>query len=267
MSAPEYIVELRGGKLVAATEDGQTVPLYGGTYLPGDTVVNKMDACGWTVVKRPNSVWLGVVKNNMGGLHVVGAGDFDPRALVTGGLGDRYLLRFNGLQMTIIGHYSGGPSDDVAVLLGLYARSLGPPNLNNRGEEEEHVGPALYTVDSVVDHSDLDTFTIDPATSVDFDDAISVVDSTVYIHIVDIAGQQDGFDAISKRNLQQLCLTLYLANEHTSHLLTDGDVAAVTLGAGVPRAVITVKVVLDKAGLVVSYDIYRSTIVVKRRLK
>jgi ribonuclease R len=203
----------------------------------------------------------------MGGLHVVGAGDFDPRALVTGGLGDRYLLRFDGLQMTVIGHYSSGPSDDVQVLLGLYGRGLGLGLGLGLGPTFDDIkGNALYTVDSVVDHSDLDTFTIDPTTSVDFDDAISVVGSTVYIHIVDIAGQLDKFDDISKRNLQQLCLTLYLANEHTSHLLTESDVAAVTLGAGVARAVITVKVVLDMAGLVVSYDIYRSTIVVKRRL-
>jgi len=261
MSAEEYIVELRGGKLVAAGADGKAVPLYGTIYLPDDIVVNAGDGAGWVVVKRPYSIRLGVVKNKMGALHVVGAGDFDPRALVTGGYGDRYILRFEGTEMKVVAQYSGAASDDVAVLQGLYGRGLGlkPPLSDTKGT-------VLYTIDSVVDHSDLDTFTIDPSTSVDFDDAISVVGSTVYIHIVDIAGQMDGFDEMSRRNLQQLCLTLYLANEHTSHLLTDEDVAAVTLDAGVRRAVITVKAVLDDAGMVLSYDVYRSIIVVKRRL-
>lgn len=126
-------------------------------------------------------------------------------------------------------------------------------------------GPALYTRPDVVDHTDLDTFTIDPATSMDFDDAISIdlKTHTVYVHIVDIAHA-----ALTEREeatLRSQCLTLYLANEWTEHLLDPGTASdTLSLVAGLPRSVITVAMnVVD--GLIAAYEIYRSTIVVKRR--
>jgi len=123
----------------------------------------------------------------------------------------------------------------------------------------------LYTRPDVVCHDDLDTFTIDPTDSKDFDDAISVdvVNSTIYVHIVDIASAP--LTRAEEERLERRCLTLYLANEHVEHLL-DEETAShrLSLVVGHPRPTVTVKLVL-REGLVQSYEIYRSTIVVKRR--
>ena len=123
----------------------------------------------------------------------------------------------------------------------------------------------MYTRPDVVCHDDLDTFTIDPTDSKDFDDAISVdvANSTVYVHIVDIASAP--LTKAEEERLERRCLTLYLANEHVEHLL-DEETAShrLSLVVGHPRPTVTVKLVLQN-GLVQAYEIYRSTIVVKRR--
>jgi len=122
----------------------------------------------------------------------------------------------------------------------------------------------LYTRE-FVDHSDLDTFTIDPATSMDFDDAISVdlATQTVYVHIVDIA--HASLSESEQAKLRSQCLTLYLANEATDHLL-DSATASDTLSliVGKPRSTITVAMKIAD-GCIITKEIYRSTIIVKRR--
>ena len=108
-----------------------------------------------------------------------------------------------------------------------------------------------------------DSFTIDPVSTVDYDDALSVgADGTVYIHIVDIMAAMHRIDLPRVRTLGS---SLYLANEHTEHLLDRETMEAVTLEEGRIRPVITVAVTLDVEGAVTHYDIYRSTILVKRR--
>jgi ribonuclease R len=126
-------------------------------------------------------------------------------------------------------------------------------------------GSPLYTQEGVIDHSDLDTFTIDPTSSVDFDDAISVdlANQTVYVHIVDIA--HAALTESEQTKLRSQCLTLYLANEATEHLL-DAVTASNSLSliVGQPRSVITVAMKIAD-GCITKKEIYRSTIVVKRR--
>jgi exoribonuclease R len=98
---------------------------------------------------------------------------------------------------------------------------------------------------------------------VDYDDALSVgADGTVYIHIVDIMAAMHRIDLPRVRTLGA---SLYLANERTEHLLDREAMEAVTLEEGRIRPVITVAVTLDVEGTVTHYDIYRSTILVKRR--
>ena len=126
-------------------------------------------------------------------------------------------------------------------------------------------GSPLYTRSDIVDHTDLGTFTIDPTSSVDFDDAISVDLSrqTVYVHIVDIANVS--LSEAEEAKLRSQCLTLYLANEGTEHLL-DEETASdrLSLVQGKPRQVVTVAMKVTN-GLIESYEIYRSIIIVKRR--
>jgi len=116
-----------------------------------------------------------------------------------------------------------------------------------------------------VNHDDLNTFTIDPTLSVDFDDAISVdvKNRIVYIHIVDIAGQT--LLGSGNQQLIDKCFSLYLS-EHTEHLLDQEDAATnLSLVVGKQRRVITIKAKVNEQGLVDEYDIYKSTIIVKTR--
>jgi hypothetical protein len=258
--ATTYTIELRAGKLVATDTSGVAVGSVGTAFMPGDIVSGGVGGgSGFVLVKRDPCVMLGIVKDDTGRLYVCGAGPFEPALRLSGIVGDRYVLRFHDTAIDVLGRYSGAPTDDAACLLAMYAGDDG----HLTADGMLGFGPHLYSRDEVVCHDDLDTFTIDPASSVDFDDALSVVGNIIYVHIVDIASAS--LSALSLRRLKERCLTLYLSNEHTEHLLCDADVAAVTLGAGVQRPVITVKVTVGDDGMVVAHEIYKSTIVVKRR--
>jgi ribonuclease R len=155
------------------------------------------------------------------------------------------------------------PRDDAPCLLSLY-KAYTDPSPSSPSSASSASAP-LYTRPDVVCHDDLDTFTIDPTDSKDFDDAISVdvVASTIYVHIVDIASVP--LTKVEEERLKRRCLTLYLANEHVEHLL-DEETAShrLSLVVGHQRPTVTVKLVM-RDGLVQSYEVYRSTIVVKRR--
>ena len=137
--------------------------------------------------------------------------------------------------------------------------------IKNRPAFSEQLKESLYTFNETINHDNLNTFTIDPESSVDFDDAISVdvENNIIYVHIVDIAN----VDLLSYGNsrLRERCLTLYLSNEHTEHLLDEVDASDnLSLIVGQQRKVITVKIKLNSE-MVESHEIYKSTIVVKKR--
>ena len=54
-------------------------------------------------------------------------------------------------------------------------------------QEFEPYAPPTPTADGRVDLRDLATMTIDPETAKDFDDALSVADDRVYVHIADVS--------------------------------------------------------------------------------
>jgi exoribonuclease R len=259
------VIELRGAKQVLNT--GQEIyDVYNDTFIPGDIVIK--NSTGYTLVKRQPQKLIGVVAELTEYTATLRVLNFGPtchfRAKVptrSYQIGNRLIL---GLKpdgtIDVINAYSDDPKYDVNVLLDIYR------DADKRPIKESDSGKPLYTIDTVVDHTDLNTFTIDPSSSVDFDDALSVdVDNnTIYIHIVDMAKQKvtgEGED-----RLRQECYSLYLSNEHTEHLLDSWDASHnLSLIVGYVRPTITVKVVLDSEGLVTSYDIYRSDIVVKNR--
>ena len=175
--------------------------------------------------------------------------------------GDRFVLWLekNG-DIIIHSKYTFEPKDDVKCLLDMYSL------IKNRPPFSEVKQNHNYTIDETINHDDLDTFTIDPKTSVDFDDAISVdvSNNTVYVHIVDIANEI--FSENGTIKLRERCLTLYLSNEHTEHLLDEIDASDnLSLIVNKQRKVITIKIKLNEEGLVDNYDIYKSTIIVKKR--
>ncbi len=179
-------------------------------------------------------------------------------------VGDRLViwLHSDG-SITVHSRFSAAARDDMRCILDAYC------SVPTKQPLTEYYEGHHYTIDNIVDHTDLDTFTIDPESSVDFDDAISVDpdNQTVYIHIVDIAGN-DAATALcnqSSKRMRERCLSLYLANEHTEHLIAQREsLDTISLVKDQVRPVITVRVQL-LYGEVQNYDIYRSTIVVKRR--
>jgi hypothetical protein len=124
-------------------------------------------------------------------------------------------------------------------------------------------GPHYYSCDSV-DQTHLLTCTIDPVSSTDLDDAISIdpETQTLYVHIVNIAA----FLAPElEKSMFHYVSTLYLANEATSHLLPEHVLRTASLDPGVRRSVITVEMKLMEDGSVGNYRVYPATIVSKNR--
>jgi ribonuclease R len=259
-------IELHGSRLMFKWDGVEMAEsCYDLSFLPYDRVRKE----GGTVVlhkRRPQSA-IGVVSATMNeGVQVYLAhiGPTCPSRLYVQGqipIGYRLLLWLaaDG-SVSVKAGYSTDPTDDVRCLLNMY-RYHEP-----RAPLPMTAGAHRYTRDGVVDETALDTFTIDPATSKDFDDAISVdvANRTVYVHIVDIAAAT--LSEAEEQRMRERCLTLYLANEVTDHLLDEQTAShALSLVVGEPRQTVTVKAVLAEDNTIASYEIYRSTILVKRR--
>ncbi len=263
-------IELHGALLVINLEEVQesipVPPEYKTKFLPGDEVVCNDDFTSITLYRRSPQKTIGVVQKVLSNSHVVlkfplfgPACPFTYIHDATAPLFSRFVvsLKEDGM-IEVQKNYTSNAIDDVPLLLDVYRSFSAPPLVY-----AQPTNP-FYTKQGIVDHTDLDTFTIDPATSVDFDDALSVnvETKTVYIHIVDIV------EAIQTElpKLHSHVSSLYLANEHTEHLLADrATVDQYSLNEGEVRPVITVACTLSEEGDVVSYDIYKSTIVVKKR--
>lgn len=263
----EGYIEYHGAKQVIVNEYSH-IPLDDcGHFINGDKVLITNDNKAVLIERQPQPV-IGIVQkivNNNAILYIVNFGTvckFVPTVDNNNYIiGDRLILWLHkDGTITIKSKYSNDSKNDVQCLLEMYCLTIKRPD--NNEIKQNH----LYTIDSVVNHNDLDTFTIDPTNSVDFDDAISVdvKNNTIYIHIVDIAGTD--FSEAGYKRLRERCFTLYLSNEHTEHLLDEIDASEnLSLIVNKQRNVITVKVVLDEDGLVNTYNIYRSTIIVKNR--
>ena len=252
------IVTLQGAKLML----GNTA-LTSTSLIPGDHVSMNSDGT-YVLVKREPQVAIGIVDTCDIQSATVCLATLPPACPFrltlpnthTYSVGDRLILWLddNG-EYEIRGKYPRSRKFDADCIVAAYnvyrCRHLVP----------EVYGPNHYTRQERVDLTHLKTFTIDPATSVDFDDAISVdvENSTLYIHIVDIKSVN-----ISHK-IPLLCFSLYLANERTEHLLPIEDAAhTYSLIKGAVRNVITVHAkVVD--GMVESYEIYPSKILVKDR--
>ena len=252
------VIEVHGAKQVIRVGD-QTYPVAERCFIPGDLASYGEKT---TLVKRVEQKVIATVvsiSTSAATLFLPFNTPFRPELLIPGAeVGSRVLLHLHSDGKITVGNvYSSSPADDTKCLLDMYRSTRRPPT-------ETTLGSPLYTK-PFTNHNDLNTFTIDPTSSVDFDDAISVdvANNTIYVHIVDIANQKISTDSLER--LRNECFSLYMANEHTEHLLDPGEASFdLSLVVGQERAVITVKIVLDE-GLVSSYDIYRSTIVVKQR--
>lgn len=261
-------IELHGSKLMIKWdgEEVATTPCYNLSFLPYDRVRKEGDSVVFHQ-RRPQSV-IGVVSAVVRGdvqVYLAHIGPACPSRLPVSvtvlPIGYRLLLWLaEDGTVDIKAGYSADPTDDVRSLLNMYRYNEERPAL------PMVTGAHRYTRDGIVDETHLDTFTIDPATSKDFDDALSVdvANRTIYVHIVDIAAA--ALSEIEEQRMRERCLTLYLANEATDHLLDEATAShTLSLMVGEPRQTVTVKAVLNADNTIASYEIYRSVIVVKRR--
>jgi exoribonuclease R len=268
----EGVIQIRAGRAVCVNAEGAVFAVGGDgrCFLAGDRVVLR-GGRGAELVERTPTWTVGFVRSvgGPGGVAVVEAPLFAPfRASVVpvAGLkaGDRTLLYLDatgGAQ--IFGSYSSDGRSDVELLRLLYAQA-GAAGVT---DGIVRVGEALYTEAARVDHRDLETVTVDPVGSVDLDDAISVDASAgvLYVHIVDIHRAVAAGSALDE-HMCRYGSTLYLANEHTEHLLPAATLRGCSLDVGVPREAVTVRMTMDGSGAIVDYGIYPSVILVKKRL-
>lgn len=260
----ECEIQIRGGMPLAVDLSGNVVQSYSGEkwLIAGDRVY--ISEIGIRLVRREPHYSIAVVVGFSAGVLV----DFPfhpgfqtvlqirDRMYV----GDRLLvhLQEDG-QVKYVARFPNTATQDLACATGLY-NMIDTVADFDRGEK----GAALYTREHT-DLAHLDTFTVDPASSVDLDDAISidVAARRLYVHIVDIHTAVP-IGSYIEAHMYRHGATLYLA-ERVQHLLPGDVVGRVSLDRGVRRRAITVEMTIGDDGNVEAYDIYSSGIVVKRR--
>jgi exoribonuclease R len=251
-----FPVECHGGKLVIVVNDKPILVPHQVQCLPGDVMNQEMN-----IIKRNAQSHIGLVhRATPTEAHITlltVSGVFSPIVYGSYEKGERVVVWFKeDGSYHVVQRYSFDAIDDASCIRQAYSL------LATRTRPETTQGASWYTK-PYTDHSDLMTCTIDPAHSVDFDDAISMDEHAMYVHIVDMAHAE--LTEREQKRLRERCLTLYLANESTDHLLDDETASNhLSLVVGQPRRTITVRMVVEQ-GKVTSFDIYPSTIVVKRR--
>lgn len=250
-------IEIHGGSTMFVTSTTQE-KIHSTEYISGDTV-QKVDNKYYLTHRVPQAA-IGIVQRNIAKLYMPTLSPFSPHFPTTYMPGTRLVLMLNSDGSILINSvYENTPVNDALAINAAYCLTC------SQKPQTLLQSPPLYTNPNIINHDDLDTFTIDPTDSKDFDDALSVVNNILYIHIVDIASVYQSFSPEVINNLRNRCFTMYLENTHTTHLLdSDDSTNNLSLIKGQQRKVITVKATLED-GLVTNYEIYRSTIVVKTR--
>lgn len=256
-------VELHGATLMMRTESF-VIPCPSLSFLPGDRI-DYVNGTVTFVSRIPHTcvALIRSIEDTECMLYFPHLTPACPSQLTVSGtyynVGDRVVVRLhkNG-RIEVKSRMSELPIYDAVLLSTAYLD-------HDELELPERIKEAPLYTQEWVDHRDLDTFTIDPSTTVDVDDAISVnvSERTIYIHIVDTA-RVDLSDA-ERLRMKQGVSTLYLSNERTEHLLSDERIHQLSLHVGQDRSAITVRVTLNEDGTVYSYGIYPSTIHVKNR--
>lgn len=170
-------------------------------------------------------------------------------------LGDKLIVDISGDHVTLHKNYG---NFNIPLILDLFTHTdtlHHPPLITNK---------SLYT-QPFKNLNHLHTFTIDPTTSKDFDDAISldISNNLVYVHIVDIHNQLPIDSDVDIKAVHQ-ATTIYLP-DHVHNMIPD-ELAndKFSLIKDQERRVITVEMLLCDNNIT-HYEIYPSTIIVKER--
>lgn len=149
---------------------------------------------------------------------------------------------------------------DKEIILDLYRlNTIIPCKLQQTENNTNH-----YTKQGCIDMTHLDTFNVDPTNSKDFDDAISIVDNTIYVHIVN-AHDMLPINSNVDNNAYKNSFTLYTPELIENILPKEMAENKLSLIKGEPRNVVTVEYQIDSNMDIIKYEIYRSTIIIKNR--
>jgi hypothetical protein len=175
----EGTIEFQGAKqFLVNTNENISLAIEQNEFIPGDTVyLDDKGKC--TLLERIPQPVIGIVKGLYKGeayLHIANFGTickFTPKIPNSKyKLGDRIVLLLNkDGTITVHEKFSSNAIDDVKCLLSMYKLT------QNKTFIDLEKGTHFYTINEIINHDDLDTFTIDPTSSVDFDDAIIIFDS------------------------------------------------------------------------------------------
>lgn len=235
------------------------------SILPGDKVIVESGK-PLQIIAREKQITIGIVRGFYKGkiflFCPLFGSIYNPSTVdTTVKIGDRLLVEIGlGYDPIILKKYGTihDRSKDFEIINDLYSLYKLSPSIRLIQKDKTY-----YTKEHQ-DLRDLPTFTVDPVESKDFDDAISVVDTTVYIHIVDIHSQ---LEIGCKEDIEasRLGFTLYLAEGNHNILPSELAEDKLSLIAGVERRVITIEVKFNEYLQVEKYDIYPSNIIVKNR--
>lgn len=257
----EAVIEVRGGKVYAVNSTG-SLHVTQKRFLAGDRVRIVGDKI--SLLSRNQLIAYAVVTNIMNGRTFISFPQYPhfESAIVCHKqlyIGARLIvcLAADG-SLYPYDIFSSNAADDVKLIHKLYNTIPCKPEY-----EAPTYGSNYYSCESV-DQTHLQTCTIDPSSSTDLDDAISIdpETQTLYVHIVNITTY---LTPELEKSMFQYGSTLYLANEATNHLLPDHVLRAASLDPGERRSVITVEMKLNEDGTVGSYSVYPATIVSKQR--
>jgi exoribonuclease R len=259
----ECVVQLRAGKLFAADLSGNIVRhLEGVKFLIAGDVI-QINEVGILFRRRSPRYALanvrgfdrdGVLLDYPEYLHFQTIVPIRDRVRA----GDRVLVHLSADGLVhYIRSFPNIPSEDLTCALAQYNL------INTEVVFDAGTRAAPKYTQGHTDLTHLETFTVDPASSIDRDDAISLdpVRRKIYVHIVDIHTVVP-HGAPVEELMFRYGSTLYLA-EHTQHLLPYTAIAASSLDAGVKRSAITVEMTLDADWNISEFGIYPSTIIVK----
>lgn len=172
------------------------------------------------------------------------------------------LVNFTNSEMCIVDKYKSikDRTIDKYLFLKLYVSTAELCNITPIYEEN-----SCYYTEDFKDLTGLYTFNVDPTESKDFDDALSVDENKIYVHIVDINEQILKLSDIDTNSLRK-SFTLYLP-EHIQNILpsylAENELSLVKNHI---RKVITIEFTIDdKTQDIINYSIYKSIITVKKR--
>jgi len=156
---------------------------------------------------------------------------------------------------------------EALLLDSLVRRGFAPKVLAEAAAAAEtHAGADAYRVDL----RDLYTFTVDPATAQDFDDALSFRRSTdgittVFVHIADVSYYVKEGGVLDREALRR-GNSVYVATGVEPMLPPQLSSGVCSLRPGEDRKAVTVEIEMDDAGRVVRTDFYRSLIRSDKRM-